>query len=98
MINQVVQVPITLYNMVVNNISHFALQQTTDTERKLAAMGISSSADFAGLKEDSDEPELVSQVIAPARARTPSPSMQSTPPPSYDTATKTRKVTVTISH
>lgn len=65
-------------------------QQTTDTERKLAAMGISSSADFA---DDFDEPELQSQVIAPARARTPSPSFQSAgPPPSYDSATRTKKV------
>lgn len=63
-------------------------KQTTDTERKLAAMGISSSADFA---EDLDEPELMSQVIAPARARTPSPSFNSVPPPTYDSATKTQK-------
>ena len=68
------------------------MQHTTDTERKLAAMGISSSADFAGFKDDFDEPELTSQVIAPARARTPSPNFQSTPPPSYDSATKTKKV------
>jgi len=55
-------------------------------------MGISSSADFAGIRDDFDEPELSSQVITPARARTPSPSFQSGPPPSYDSATKTKKV------
>lgn len=66
-------------------------KQTTDTERKLAAMGISSSADYAGIKDDFDEPELSSQVIAPARARTPSPNLQSGPPPSYDSATKSKK-------
>lgn len=55
-------------------------------------MGISSSADYAGIKDDFDEPELSSQVIAPARARTPSPSLQSGPPPSYDSATKPKKV------
>ncbi|XP_029200711.1 tubby-related protein 3-like isoform X1 [Acropora millepora] len=60
-------------------------KQTTDTERKLAAMGISSSADFA---DDLDEPELMSQVIAPARPRTPSPSLHSGPPPAYDSVTK----------
>lgn len=48
-------------------------------------MGISSSADFA---DDFDEPELTSQVIAPARPRTPSPSFHSGPPPTYDSATK----------
>ncbi|KAM7434055.1 hypothetical protein ABFA07_015779 [Porites harrisoni] len=69
-------------------------KHTTDTERKLAAMGISSSADFAGFKDDFDEPELTSQVIAPARARTPSPNFQSTPPPSYDSATKTKKPSI----
>ena len=68
------------------------MQHTTDTERKLAAMGISSSADFAGFKDEFDEPELTSQVIAPARARTPSPNFQSTPPPSYDSATMSKKV------
>ena len=47
-------------------------------------MGISSSADFA---DDLDEPELMSQVIAPARPRTPSPS-HSGPPPAYDSVTK----------
>lgn len=68
-------------------------KQTTDTERKLAAMGISSSADYAGIKDDFDEPEYSSQVIAPARARTPSPSFQSNvPPPSYDSVTKQKKV------
>lgn len=55
-------------------------------------MGISSSADFADIRDDFDEPELTSQVIAPARARTPSPNFQSGPPPSYDSATKTKKV------
>ena len=48
-------------------------------------MGISSSADFA---DDLDEPELMSQVIAPARPRTPSPSLHSGPPPAYDSVTK----------
>lgn len=48
-------------------------------------MGISSSADFA---DDLDEPELMSQVIAPARPRTPSPSLHSGPPPTYDSVTK----------
>lgn len=57
-------------------------------------MGISSSADYAGIKDDFDEPELMSQVIAPARARTPSPSLQSGPPPSYDAATKAKKVLI----
>ena len=56
-------------------------------------MGISSSADYAGIKDDFDEPEYSSQVIAPARARTPSPSFQSNaPPPSYDSVTKQKKV------
>ena len=75
---------------------NFAFQQTTDTERKLAAMGISSSADYAGIKDDFDEPELSSQVIAPARPRTPSPNLQSGPPPSYDSATKSKKVLVVL--
>lgn len=79
-------------NIIITSTSNYHLQHTTDTERKLAAMGISSSADFAGFKDDFDEPELTSQVIAPARARTPSPNFQSTPPPSYDSATKTKKV------
>lgn len=78
------------------SVFNFAFQQTTDTERKLAAMGISSSADYAGIKDDFDEPELTSQVIAPARARTPSPSLQSGPPPSYDSATKSKKVLVLL--
>lgn len=59
-------------------------------------MGISSSADYAGIKDDFDEPELMSQVIAPARARTPSPNLQSGPPPSYDSATKLKKVLVLL--
>ena len=84
--------PIKNNHIIITFTSNYFLQHTTDTERKLAAMGISSSADFAGFKDDFDEPELTSQVIAPARARTPSPNFQSTPPPSYDSATKTKKV------
>lgn len=84
--------PIKNNHIIITFTSNYYLQHTTDTERKLAAMGISSSADFAGFKDDFDEPELTSQVIAPARARTPSPNFQSTPPPSYDSATKTKKV------
>lgn len=59
-------------------------------------MGISSSADYAGIKDDFDEPELSSQVIAPARARTPSPNLGSGPPPSYDSATKSKKVQILL--
>ena len=79
---------------------HSGHQQTTDTERKLAAMGLSSSADFVDYGEDLEEPQS-SQVIAPMameRTRTPSPNptQLSSPPPAYSSVAKTTTATTKV--
>lgn len=67
------------------------VKQTTDTERKLAAMGISSSADFASYNDDDvddDEPAGNAQAVTPlvTKGRTPSPLPAA--PPAYDAVKK----------
>ncbi|XP_020910292.1 tubby-related protein 3 [Exaiptasia diaphana] len=68
------------------------VKQTTDTERKLAAMGISSSADFASYNDDDigdDDNQGHSQAVTPLvmkPGRTPSPLPAA--PPAYDTSAK----------
>jgi hypothetical protein len=74
------------------------VKQTTDTERKLAAMGLSSSADFASYDDDDDDDDDTqghSQAVTPlvTKNRSPSPLMTGQDrPPSYDIASKTKKV------
>ncbi|KAK3707208.1 hypothetical protein QZH41_019562 [Actinostola sp. cb2023] len=77
------------------------VKQTTDTERKLAAMGISSSADFASYNDDDDDEvddtQGHSQAVTPlvTKGRTPSPLPMSVPPPSFDVSKKVKLIKYT---
>lgn len=73
------------------------VKQTTDTERKLAAMGLSSSADFASYDDDDDDDtqghsQAVTPLVTKERSPSPLPSSGHDRPPSYDIASKTKKV------